>query len=464
MSPVRSTEWEFLPETPWPNTRSVRTALRNLYTGQCIVYSTQRYGINLGWSLGPPIGSIRLVAQDGSLAFNERVAIEVTGHGFVRYEVRDNGINLGWSDSEVYEWEVHGDGLTPSLGHRMRVALWNRVEGDYLVYSRRSRGINLRWSEDADARPSLARHLFLGNHPSFRETTWTIECQGLAHDADHWYITQRDCLWRVPVSVDLSDVTEPDPAHGIERVGLPRSYYNHFGQPSYGGGYLWVPLENTEDETVRPALVAYDASTLTVVGESQLNAQAKAGWCAVDAAGTYIYSSNGVIGGDDEVHGGRLRRYKLDSASIGSQELGPILLDEDGAPLTLDMMQGGVFSAPDRLYLSNGYLAGDATTWGIHLFDLRTGRRLARSSRVDREFLYSFEVLYGDEPEGITWWDLDDGRAPGIRGQLHAVLLDNDEWPNGGDDVSIKHYRVARRRSLTAPRDVVPPHDVLARP
>ena len=37
-------------------------------------------------------------------------------------------------------------------------------------------------------------------------------------------------------------------------------------------------------------------------------------------------------------------------------------------------------------------------------------------------------------------WDLDDGRAPHVRGELHALLLDNDVF---GDDIYFKHYQGA---------------------
>jgi hypothetical protein len=61
-----------------------------------------------------------------------------------------------------------------------------------------------------------------------------------------------------------------------------------------------------------------------------------------------------------------------------------------------------------------------------------------------------------EEPEGLTFWDLDaDGRAPGLRGQLHVVLLDNDLVT--ADDVYVKHYRLSLEDStppvLTCPAD-----------
>jgi hypothetical protein len=55
-------------------------------------------------------------------------------------------------------------------------------------------------------------------------------------------------------------------------------------------------------------------------------------------------------------------------------------------------------------------------------------------------FKYEFHPGWSkyEEPEGITIWDLDDGRAPHIRGQLHVIMLDNDAATD--DDLYFKHY------------------------
>jgi hypothetical protein len=80
---------------------------------------------------------------------------------------------------------------------------------------------------------------------------------------------------------------------------------------------------------------------------------------------------------------------------------------------------------------------------GIHVFDLSTGTRIQRSTNGYGYFNYEFHpgLPSSEEPEGITIWDLDDGRAPGIRGQLHVLLLDNDDPSyDEPDDVYMKHY------------------------
>jgi hypothetical protein len=89
----------------------------------------------------------------------------------------------------------------------------------------------------------------------------------------------------------------------------------------------------------------------------------------------------------------------------------------------------------------NGYYTDtDPKTAGIHVFDAQTGRRIAKSTNGSGDFNYEFHPGWPDyeEPEGLTYWDLNDGRAPGIRGVLHALMLDNDV--SSADEVYFKHY------------------------
>jgi hypothetical protein len=46
----------------------------------------------------------------------------------------------------------------------------------------------------------MVRHTYLGNFPDERQDDWTHECQGVAHDTSHWFITQKGAVWRVPVA------------------------------------------------------------------------------------------------------------------------------------------------------------------------------------------------------------------------------------------------------------------------
>lgn len=81
-----------------------------------------------------------------------------------------------------------------------------------------------------------------------------------------------------------------------------------------------------------------------------------------------------------------------------------------------------------------------------------SGKRVAKSTNGAEPFNYEFHpgtpveclLRIGDaqEPEGVTVWDLDkDTRAPGIRGQLHVIMVENDWNKLSPDDFYFKHYR-----------------------
>src|SRR5262249_39059769 len=107
--------------------------------------------------------------------------------------------------------------------------------------------------------------------------------------------------------------------------------------------------------------------------------------------------------------------------------------------VTLQDVQGGVVSpSGELLYLSAGNFNYIHPTHGINVFDLTTGQRIKQS--INGSGLFNYELDSDndfEEPEGLTIWDLDNGQAPGIRGQLHVLLLDND---SGDDEVYLKHY------------------------
>ena len=148
-----------------------------------------------------------------------------------------------------------------------------------------------------------------------------------------------------------------------------------------------------------------------------------------------------------------LLRYATDTAAwdrVNEQEeliLGEpeviIMRNSTGEVLLFDSMQGGVFSESGQLlYLVSGFLDAARDSDGIHVFDTATWRRIRQSSRSKMPFKYEFHPGWDsyEEAEGLTIWDLDDDRAPGIRGTLHVLMLDND-YPLGEDDqVYLKHY------------------------
>lgn len=319
-------------------------------------------------------------------------------------------------------------------------------------------------------------HAYLGNNPDEGNPGWHEEVQGLAHDGDYWYITQNPAfftlgpimggprLWRIPVTHDLGDGV--DCGHGsvscsrLLDTPLFKHEYNHYGDPDFyefgGRGYILVPIENGDEG---PGVAVFRADeTLEFLAFTPFPGQTHAGWVAVDPDGLLLSSE-----GDSVTEFNRFYvNWSLFQAS-GEHDLTlemrpPILLqDEAGMPLELLGAQGGEYADDGQLlYFSNGYGGLVQASWGVHVFETRTGsgaecssvgdpcivaRRLERSHDGAGGFAFEFNTSNSEEPEGLTFWDLDaDRRAPGLRGQLHVVLLDNDVFTD--DDAYVKHYRL----------------------
>lgn len=290
--------------------------------------------------------------------------------------------------------------------------------------------------------------IYVGEHPKARKIDWGDEAQGIAHDKDHWYITQKGTLWKIPVSVNLSDARRTSPGvRTIDLKNIPQlSGYNHFGDLDYyeyngqgylliPQGYLLIPIE-AEGRRLPSAIAVFDAATLSYISHIPINLK-DAPWCAIDSQGL-VYTSN---------TGATVLRFKVDWETLCrdrkltfSTVSSIFLQDELGTQAFINTLQGGAISpSGNLLYLVAGYYKGSHQSWGIHAFDLLTGRRILRSQSGLGPFNYEFHPggpKY-EEPQGMTIWDLDDGHAPGIAGKLHVLMLDNDPRQ---DDIYLKHY------------------------
>lgn len=292
--------------------------------------------------------------------------------------------------------------------------------------------------------------LYLGGYPQ-AETDWSNDAQGVAHDDNNWYITQTHDLWKIPVSADLRTVTLS--TAGVTRRALSSyaalSGFEHTGDPVVyrhsTTDYLLLPIEGPG----KPGSIAIiNCTTLAYITHFALPSQSgDAGWCATSPDGT-IYSSL--------QHASTLLRYSLNWPllhSSGQAQLTVLssqpMLDEQNAPLDLVTMQGGEFGPGGRLlYLISGFYDDDnglEEREGIHVFEsfAESGnikwRRIGHSTRGFGHFDFYYNPGFDtyEEPEGLTVWDLDDGRAPNIRGQLHAMVSDNDI---DAGDIDFKHY------------------------
>lgn len=299
------------------------------------------------------------------------------------------------------------------------------------------------------------------DHPGGGTPGWSEVVQGVAHDADHWYFSQEHQLWRFPVTHDLDDDVDDKP---FKRTGIPaelsrmfgmlRVGYDHFGDLDFFDGRLHVPLEG-----MQPPLLCLFTTNLAPQRFAPLTHQHSAPWCAVNPRNGLLYSSNfHDAGGAAEPL--RLYVYKPHPTAISTRTMfqgTPLegtfetfdlpfvgsfqLRDESGNDLWgVRRIQGGAFSPGGHLYLVSDRPAG-----GLMGFDLSTGRRT-----LHKPVEYSPGFDEYEELEGITVWDLEAGRAPGIHGQLHLVMLDNDSDLTGTDDIYLKHFEVASPEQRTS--------------
>ncbi len=213
------------------------------------------------------------------------------------------------------------------------------------------------------------------------------------------------------------------------------------GDPEFFGGFIFIPVDEFtdlggEEPFAPPAIAAIRADTLEYVGHAPLPADTSTAWCAIDAQGT-VYASHATDGAVVN----RFRIVWTDSGTLTFSTVPPLLLSV--APQDI---QGGVVSpSGELLYICAGSLYDTLPSHGISVFDISNGKRIKHSTNMSGPFNtegfnygYSSGFPVYDEPEGLTIWDLDGGQAPGIRGQLHVLLLNNDD-PDP-DNVTLKHY------------------------
>lgn len=353
-------------------------------------------------------------------------------------------------------------------------------------------GINLSFG-DSTGYQQYYRHV--NKYPDDVENTgFHRETNGIAHDDQYWYITNNDydnmeALWKIPVTQDLYGIDSNTPGVIVRRsdnitcpVEITANHvqskkirddlgYNHLGDlvaykpPNANTYYLVVPLERDRDPPTPPAIAVLRADNLQCLGLDILRNPRRpnklndaAGWCAVDPQGGFVYTSPNYWNYSDEQEN-KLLKYRLNWNELGQapvrltfvEEI--VLKNEVGNPLPpgeiAGYAQGGEFSEDGKLlYVSSGYDDEPKEYGGIQIFDSATWKRVARSHNDsdDQFFKYDWDD-WGEEPEGLTIWDLDQGRqsfhdaprAPHIHGQLHVLLLANGWW-NSGDAVYIYHY------------------------
>jgi hypothetical protein len=198
-----------------------------------------------------------------------------------------------------------------------------------------------------------------------------------------------------------------------------------------------------------PIIAAIDPDTLELVAYSRMQSEVNCGWVAVrpEAAGTFLYTSARITTETP------IMRYEVDwpelekGAEFLTAPASPYRLWDGRQELEIEHMQGGVFSSADHLYLVNGFCRNfdeaHGKIWVFDAADPENAQLVETSTNGYGWFNFEWHtdcdsLCVCDEPEGITIWDLDDGRAPCIAGQIHVLMIDNES--SRGDRLYFKHY------------------------
>jgi len=273
---------------------------------------------------------------------------------------------------------------------------------------------------------------------SDREFNWSEEAQGFASGGGYWFVTQKPCLRRLPN-------TKPLASDFGDRLDIPgflqNEHYDHFGDPDFSGGRIFVPLEGKVifqqfQYHLRPRLCAFDVETWKFLGWASFPDQAtNAPWVAVHPVSGLVYSSHDhpdIIFG----HHVEIDQYGLTMKTVSRTPL----LDESGARMSPGQVQGGAFT-PDGKFL---FLSVKADNLEIQCYEMPTGRR------VKRKFLSTDGILNDLENEGIMI--VDQSVSPvHPRWTLFVIILNNDHFES--DNVSVQCFQI---RTGTTPPTHVP--------
>ncbi len=341
-------------------------------------------------------------------------------------------------------------------------------------------------------------YLFKNNYPNNKSLFWgdnDAMTNGITHDNNNWYITTLGVChlfdfctpgtpndnWsirRIRVEQDLATGAQSEEWVKSQEPAL--ASYGHAGDLDHfqigDKGYLAVPVTGG----THPAIAFFSTNPIRYINYAYLKLrsdyQRDVGWCAFSPDG-YLYTSN-----DNAT---AIYKYKIDWPKLFAPSLDPTvgnlhnaLLLETHYPLeeTLHNMQGGEFTPdgkllyincgiisclchgtpPHKVYRNDGIHVLETTNWkdikqstsNVLVTDENCSTGITETIRTPESgcFDYTFDNsgCSGEEPEGLTIWDLDDGRAPNIRGQLHVISYNhNDFFVPGGDNnrVILKHYQ-----------------------
>jgi hypothetical protein len=113
--------------------------------GGGLISGNRNFGVDLEWGGRRPEWQFRRAnpRDHRGIPPTERMALYSTRtRRYLAYGRQTFGINLVWSATPKYEWQIQTPG---PVVNNIVLSLYNTTAGSYLVYTRRTVGINLGW-------------------------------------------------------------------------------------------------------------------------------------------------------------------------------------------------------------------------------------------------------------------------------------------------------------------------------
>jgi len=142
---VPATGSSVLARTPLP--------LRNLGNGQYLVFDSKATPVKLRFipTAAPRIAFFGTTPTMTKVRFGDRVAVQVAGGGFLRFELRPRGLDLAVGSFDA-SWYVIGDAeFGADVQPNMSFGLLNLRNKDFLIFQDQPSGIDLIWRKQSNA-------------------------------------------------------------------------------------------------------------------------------------------------------------------------------------------------------------------------------------------------------------------------------------------------------------------------
>ncbi|MEE9328154.1 MAG: hypothetical protein V3U71_12785 [Cocleimonas sp.] len=147
---LRTLQWEMKAGSVGrPILSGNRYQLTNLLNGRGLKRQKRTIAANLGFGSSSKKSFNMLIkrqAGNGQVRYGDRVALNISPYGWLKYKNQSRGINISDDDHRPhYIWTVTGGTRGQKLVSGMPFALYNNTERAEVVYCKRTWGINLGW-------------------------------------------------------------------------------------------------------------------------------------------------------------------------------------------------------------------------------------------------------------------------------------------------------------------------------